>query len=192
MKIYNIFFIILIAINHSQCLGITNVEKTDDFYIINIASEDIQMFEKKLADRIDSLKLDFKIIKIKAILTSIILFFLYILFFSKEYFNKFNYFLLFFIFCFAAIYIHHRGKDYLLGIRSAECAFVNFHLALENNIKFDLNKSNNITKLKKVYIGDEIEVYGIQALFCEIPGTLPSNNANPESFTFISGGACYN
>ena len=47
-------------------------------------------------------------------------------------------------------------------------------------------------KLKKVYIGDEIEVYGIQALFCEIPGTLPSNNANPESFTFISGGACYN
>ena len=48
------------------------------------------------------------------------------------------------------------------------------------------------TKLKKVYIGDEIEVYGIQALFCEIPGTLPSNNANPESFTFVSGGACYN
>ena len=36
---------------------------------------------------------------------------------------------------------------------------------------------------------DEIKKYGIHAVFCEIPGTLPSNNANPSSYSL--GSFCY-
>jgi len=192
MKIYHLLFIIIICISNSQCLGITNFEKNDNTYIINIASEDIDMFAKKLSNRVASIKFDFKIIIIQVILTSIIPYLLYILFFSKRIFNNFNIFLFIIIFCCDVIFILYKGKDYNSGIRSAECALINFYYALENNIHLEIDKSNKINKLKKVFIGDEIEKYGIHALFCEIPGTLPSNNANPESIRFASGGACYN
>ena len=88
-------------------------------------------------------------------------------------------------------YNYYIWKDYKYGIKSAENAIYYYESAFNNNYKVDLKKSNiENRKFKINYLEDEIKKYGIHAVFCEIPGTLPSNNANPSSFSL--GSFCYN
>ena len=191
MKKYFIFLIFLIKLINLQCLGVTNFKKIEDFYVFNFASEDLGIFEEKLKAKRDNVKHDFNIIIIKTLLTTSIPYLLYILILSGRIFQKFNLLLFVIIFCGDAIFIYNKWEDFSLGIRSAENALINFYLAIEKNTQFDYNKNVKRNKVKKVFIGDEIEKYGVHAVFCEIPGTLPSNNAHPQSFSFLLGGSCY-
>ncbi len=191
MKKYFIFLIFLIKLINLQCLGVTNFKKIEDFYVFNFASEDLGIFEEKLKARRDNVKHDFNIIIIKTLLTTSIPYLLYILILCGRIFQKFNLLLFVIIICGDAIFIYNKWKDYSLGIRSAENALINFYLAKERNYRYEYDKNIKRDKVKKVFIGDEIEKYGVHAVFCEIPGTLPSNNAAPESFSYLFGGPCY-
>jgi len=193
MKIYLNYFLIIIIINSYKCIGLTNFKKIEGGYVINIASEDLKMFEQKLIDRSVKVKNEFTTIIIKAIITSILFYIMYLFIFIRIFNTKFHIFIIFTILCSCLLYIYYNWNDYKFGIRSAENALSNFYLAMENHIDLKTYRNkNNKTKLKKVFLGDEIEKYGIHALFCEIPGTLPSNNANPESILYNFGGFCYN
>ena len=94
---------------------------------------------------------------------------------------------MFFIFSFKTLIAKYY--DYQYGIRSANNAINNFHLAMETNKHFSYDTENS--EPDEIYVGDEIRKYGLHAVFCEIPGTLPSKNAKSESYKHIIGGFCY-
>ncbi len=98
---------------------------------------------------------------------------------------KFQLILFFIVLICDFVYIFNQWNDYKYGIKSAENAIINLDLAMNKNYQIDLRKSNfKDRKYKIKYLGEEIEKYGIHVIFCEIPVTLPTKNANPESFAY--------
>ena len=194
-KVFSIVVIITNLISNYHCIGITNYVKYKNGYVINIASEDINIFQQKLDNRLSNVKNEFNMIITKVLLNTITPYFIYIIykiFVKRELHLKFHLIIILFIIFCDSVYILYKWNDYKYGIISAESAIINFNLAMEINTNLEVDKSNiNERKIKKKYIGDEIEKYGINAIFCEIPGTLPSNNANPESYAYSFGGFCY-
>ena len=182
-----------------HCLGITNTIRVNNGYIINIASEDIKFFEEKLQKLLYNLINEFNM---KLIIFLIFLPFPFVPYIINYVFEKYkkktiilkDYYKYFWIvLIFDLVYIYYKWNDYKYGIRSVQCAINNLDLALNNDKYIDYNKSNfNEGNYKTKYIGDDIKKYGIHATFCEIPGTLPSNNAKPSSFSYSIGGFCYN
>lgn len=194
-KLFFIFLIIINAINKNNCLGITNFVIIDRTYVINIASEDVPAFEQKLENRLANIKNEFNLIIAKILLISLVPYFLFMIykFFIRKIIFKFNFILFSIILIFDLAYIIHFWNDYKYGIISAQNAIISLDITKNQNYQIDPSKSNYKNKKYKInYIGDEIKKYGIHAIFCEIPGTLPSNNANPESYSSSFGGFCFN
>ena len=99
---------------------------------------------------------------------------------------KFQLILFFIVLISDFAYIIYQWNDYKYRIKSGENAIINLDLAMNKIYQIDLLKSNfKDRKYKIINLGEEIEKYGIHAIFCEIPGTLPSKNANPESFVIL-------
>ena len=195
-KLILTFLIVINLISIYQCLGITNYTKLGNYYIINIASEDITNFKNKLNSNLHSIKNEFSLIIIKVFLRTVALYILFIsiiLFIRKTISIKF-YTISFFIISICDIYyINNTWNNYKFGIKSAGNAIITLDLAMKNQYSVDPRKSNFIEHKYKIdYLSNEIEKYGIHAIFCEIPGTLPSNNANPLSFSYSNGIGCYN
>jgi len=190
MMKYNYVLILLFLFeNNSLCTGINHEEKFENTYIIDVASEDLHYFIEKLDWYLNKAKTDFYIFLIEVgisfIFTYIII--IYIL-------KKIDKFLLLAILIFISFKpVSNKWTDYKLGIKSAESAIYNFHLAMEKDAyqTFDPEEPEE-TNFKIEYIGDDIKKYGLHAVLCEIPGTRPSRGANPESFSHLIGGYCYN
>jgi hypothetical protein len=194
-KLFLIFIIIINKINIYHCLGITDITKVNSAYIINIASEDIKIFEQKLENRFNSLSNEFKIIVTKVFLSTItpcILFFFYRIF-TKKFFLKQHFLVFFIVLLCDFLYIKYIWTDYKGGIQSVKNAIKKLYIVMDKNYRIERTKSNFKEGRYKInYLSDEIQKYGIQAIFCEIPGTLPSNNADPLSYSDTLGGLCYN
>lgn len=191
-----LFLLIVKLINIYQCFGITNYTQINDTYIINIASEDIEIFEKKLNDILVNIKNEYNMIIIKVLISSILLYITFIILF--EYKSKKNHFifdtiLLLIVLLGDSIYIFRIHSDYKYGIKSAENAIIYYNITMSRSYNVDPHKSNfSDGKIKINYLGDDIKKYGIHAIFCNVPGTLPSKNANPLSYSLYYGSLCYN
>ena len=76
--------------------------------------------------------------------------------------------------------------------KSAQNAINNLDLIMNIDTSKLIDKNNQEKlKIKDEYIGDEITKYGLHTVFCEIPGTLPSEKANPKSYSNFIGVDCY-
>lgn len=192
-KLFLTFLILLNAISDCLCLGITNYTKTSEGYIINIASEDVKIFEQKLNNILINLNKEYNMIIIKIILSTILPYIIIKIYIKKIKINisfKFLMISICMILIYDLLYINRIWNDYKYGFMSAEKAINKFEITLKDNYKVDPFESNfRERKFKISYSAEEIEKYGIHAIFCEIPGTLPSKNANPLSFSY--GGDCY-
>ena len=189
-KFLFIFLLFISIINIYQCTGLTNYKKINGAYIINIASEDINTFRQKLDNILFNIKNEYYMIIKKALISTVLPYIILTIFIWRKITLKFL------IISFSMIIIINLGynyyiwKDYKYGIKSAENAIYYYESTLNNNYKVDLKESNiEDRKFKINYLEDEIKKYGIHAVFCEIPGTLPSNNANPSSYSL--GSFCY-
>ncbi len=184
-KIYFICFLILISIQTSLNLGINNYEKTENFYIIDISSDDLAEFLHKLEWYLNNVKKEFISYFIKA---GILLLFIIIV---LKLCLKINLgIILVSTFLLSIKTLAFKYNDFQSGIRSANNAINNFYLAMNVN-KIHAYDSIDSDEEKEIYIGDEIKQYGLHATFCEIPGTLPSQKAKKESYSYLFGGLCY-
>lgn len=188
MKYYLLIFLLIVFKNYSLCLGITNERKYKDLYIIDISSDDLPIFIKKLNWFIDKVNLDFYIFLFG---TGFFFLFTYIII-IRFIFKNFDKYLILVLLIFISFKpISKKWKDYKLGIQSAQNAINNFYFTMDNETRQILDPDDpEKLEFKTIYIGDEIRKYGLHAIFCEIPGKLQSQNANPKSFSDI-GGNCY-
>lgn len=168
-KLLFLFLLIVKLINIYQCFGITNYTQINDTYIINIASEDIEIFEKKLNDILVNIKNEYNVIIIKVLISSILLYITFIILF--EYKSKKNHFifdtiLLLIVLLGDSIYIFRIHSDYKYGIKSAENAIIYYNITMSRSYNVDPHKSNfSDGKIKINYLGDDIKKYGIHAIF---------------------------
>lgn len=179
------FFLILIFIKSSFNLGINNFEKLENSYIIDISSDNLPEFLQKLEWYLNKVKKEFIIFFVKAglLLLSIIII-------LKIYLKIKLGIIIPTLFLFSIRTLINKYNDFQNGIRSANNAINNFYLAM--NVKKAYNyESIDSDEEKEIYIGDEIKKYGLHAVFCEIPGTLPSKKAKRESYSYWIGGLCY-
>ena len=189
-KFVLIFFIFMGIIGNYECAGITNYKKIQGAYIINIASEDINTFRQKLYNILFNIKAEYNTIIKKALISTVLPYIFFIKIIRRKISFKFIIISLSMIIISNLGYNYYIWKDYKYGIKSAKNAIYYYEFALNNNYKVDFKKSNIEEKKYKLdYLDDEIRKYGIHAVFCEIPGTLPSNNVNPSSFS--SGSFCF-
>ena len=190
MKYNYILILIFFIYNNSLCLGINNEEKFENTYIIDVASEDLHLFIEKLNWYLIKVKTDFYIFIIGSGISFIFTYIIIIRYILKK-INKFLFFAILIFISFKPI--SNKWKDYKLGIQSAQNAVYNFHLTIEKDAYQTLDpKDPEELSFIIEYIGDDIKIYGLHAVFCEIPGTLPSRGAHPESFSHLIGGNCYN
>jgi hypothetical protein len=189
MKYYLLLFLLIIFKNHSICLGITNERKYKDVYMIDVSSDDLPIFIEKLYLFLDKVKFDFYMFLI--VFVSLFLFtYIIIVRFILKKFDKYLIFSILILISFMPF--SKKWKEYNLGIQSAQNAIYNFHSTMDNEVRQILDPDDpEKLKFKTIYIGDEIRKYGLHAIFCEIPGKLQSQNANPKSFLHIIGGSCY-
>jgi len=92
-KLILTFLIVINLISIYQCLGITNYTKLGNYYIINIASEDITNFKNKLNSNLHSIKNEFSLIIIKVFLRTVALYI-----YKEDYFDKILYDIFFYYF----------------------------------------------------------------------------------------------
>ena len=195
-KFFVSFIVLTNVISSCLCLGITNYTKYNNYYVIDIASEDVKSFKEKLYNILINIKSEFSLIIIKVILSTIAPYTIFIVFMvliGKRISIKFFVISYFIISICDIYYISYIWNNYKLGIKSAGNAINGLDIAMKNKYTIDPRKSNfEDNKYKLDYLGDEIKKYGIHAMFCEIPGTLPSNNTNPLSYSYTYGNECYN
>ena len=189
MRYYFLLFLVIAFQSNSLCLGITNERKKNNSYIIDVSSDDLPDFTKKLYSFLNKVKNEFYIFLFG---TGVVFIFTYVIL-IKFIFKKLDkYFILSILIIIGFKPVLTKWKDYNLGIRSAQNAIYNFHLTMEKETRQILNPDDpEKLEFKKVYIGDEIRKYGLHSIFCEIPGKLPSQNANPKSYEHLIGGDCY-
>ena len=183
-----IFLLLVLNTNISFCAGINNVENFKNTYIIDVASENLSDFIQKLELYLKEVKNEF------IIFFSIAALLLFLTFITIKKFTKEKSIYILLILSFISFkFLKYKWKDYKSGIQSAKCAINNYYLAMEENKYTSLDENDRDgLNFEEIYIGDEIEKYGLHAVFCSIPGTLPSKNANPESYSYLIGGSCYN
>ncbi len=171
------------------CLGINNLEKIKDVYIIDVSSEDLPKFSKKLYFFLEKAEKENKTF---LVVTGVIVIFTYITL-KKIILKNVHSIIIISILLFVGYKpFIYKWKDYQCGIKSAKNAILNFHSTMKVKKRIILDeKDSEESTFKDVYIGDEIEKYGLHAVFCEIPGTIPSNNAHPKSYENLLGGTCY-
>lgn len=189
-KFVLIFLIFISILSNYKCAGITNYKKIQGTYIINIASEDINIFRQKLDNILFNIKDEYNTIIKKALINTVLPYIFFIVIIWRKITLKFIIISLSMIIISNLGYNYYIWKDYKYGIKSAKNAIYYYEFALNNSYKVDLTKSNIEERKYKIdYLDNEIRKYGIHAIFCEIPGTLPSNNANPVSYS--SGSFCF-
>lgn len=189
-----IFLIIINVLKIHFCLGITNIKKINNSYIINIASEHIKAFEQKLENISITLINEFHLIICKVLISTIGPFILFIIYgkITRRFTLRFYLILFFIILICDLAYLIHIYNDYKYAFKSVENALAKFYSSRDEHYNIDPKKSDfKEGKYKINNLGEEMEKYGIHATFCEIPGTLPSNNANPLSYSPYFGGLCY-
>ena len=183
-----IISLLLIMMNNSLSLGISHEKKFESLYIVDVSSEDLSHFSLKLDSFLNQVKNKYYNF---LVVYGIAFLFTYIILIKFIYINKILFFLILAFISFISIY--NIYNDYQLGIKSANNAINNFHLTMNSETRkiLDQDDPKNL-KFKTIYVGDEIKEYGLHAVLCEIPGKLPSDNANPQSYAHLFGGNCYN
>jgi len=179
----------LFIINNCLSLGISGEKKFDNLYIIDVASEDLSYFTQRLDYFLNQVKNEYYIF----LITFGLIFIFTYLILSKFIFKNINKILVFLILAFISYkFASNKIRHYQLGIRSANNAINNFHLTMNSKTREVLDPDDpRKLRYKTVYVGDEIREYGLHAIFCEIPGKLPSKNTNPQSYAHYIGGDCY-
>ena len=181
--------LLVILLNNCLSLGINQEKKIDNIYIIDVTSEDLSKFTQKLDSFLNEVQNDYHSFLIRFGIMFISTYIIII----KLIFKQSNKMLIFLILgCFSFKLLSNKYRDYNLGIKSAKNAINNFHITMNSKRRevLDLDDPKKL-KYKTEYVGDEINKYGLHAVFCEIPGKLPSKNANPQSYEHLIGGDCY-
>ena len=164
------------------------MKKNLNHFFVNVSSEDLPHFSLKLDSFLNQVKNKYYNF---LVVYGIAFLFTYIILIKFIYINKILFFLILAFISFILIY--DKYNNYQLGIKSANNAINNFHLTMNSETRKILDPDDpKKLKFKTIYVGDEIKEYGLHAVLCEIPGKLPSDNANPQSYAHLFGGNCYN